>query len=115
MTAGRMELKYCVPDSVAAFALDVARAHLSPEPLAGGPRQRVTSLYLDTPDLQFLRWHRECAPDRFKLRIRRYGELSPALLYSEVKRKTRSVVRKQRTAFDARHLPEVVARSRTTA
>jgi VTC domain-containing protein len=75
MTTGRLELKYCVPDSVAAYVLEIAKAHLVPEPLADGPRQRITSLYLDTADLQFLRWHRERVPDRFKLRIRRYGEL----------------------------------------
>lgn len=107
MTAGRLELKYCVPERVAAHVLDVAHAYLEPEPLARGPRQLVTSLYLDTPDLRFLRWHQEGADDRYKLRIRGYGALPAATLYRELKRKTASVVRKDRKAFPADALRRV--------
>jgi len=111
-TPGRQELKYCVPERVASHVLDVARGYLVPEPLARGPRQRVTSLYLDTPDLTFLRWHREGAADRYKLRIRSYGEPPAGTLFSEVKRKTASVVRKEREAFPAEALETVVERYR---
>src|SRR6185503_12942135 len=76
--AGRKELKYCVPATVSECVLDVARMYLVPDVLSLGPRQRVTSLYLDTPQLTFLRWHRDRAGDRFKLRIRRYGEQPPS-------------------------------------
>ena len=106
---GRLELKFIVSESVAAHVLDVARTHLVPDPMAGGLRQRVTSLYLDTDDLQFLRWHRERADDRFKVRIRRYGEAPAAVLYSEVKRKTQSVVRKLRVPFAPDQLEAIVA------
>jgi hypothetical protein len=109
-TRGRLELKFCVPDLVAIDALDFARAHLDPEPLAQGHQQRVTSLYLDTPDLTFLRWHRERAGDRYKLRIRRYGDLPVNTLFVEVKFKTKSVGRKYREAFDAHELDTVVGR-----
>jgi len=102
--AGRMELKYCVPAPVSECVLDVARAYLVPDVLSLGPRQRVTSLYLDTPQLTFLRWHRDRVGDRFKLRIRRYGEQPPSTLYAELKRKTGSVVRKRRAAFPANAL-----------
>lgn len=115
MTTGRLELKYCVPDAVAAYVLDIARAYMDPEPLAAGPRQRITSLYLDTADLQFLRWHRERVSDRFKIRIRRYGDLPAAVLYSEVKRKTRAVVRKDRAPFHSGQLADVIAHWRTTS
>jgi hypothetical protein len=100
---------------VAVHVLDLARGHLMPEPLAAGPRQRVTSLYLDTPDLQFLRWHHERAEDRFKLRIRRYGEPPVGGFYSEIKRKTHAVVRKQRSAFEIEQLPAVIERWRQTS
>ena len=106
--AGRLELKYCVPEQVAKRVLDVARPFLVPDVLAQGPRQRVTSLYLDTANLTFLRWHRERAGDRFKLRIRRYGELPAPTLYAELKRKTESVVRKRRAAFPAAALRAVI-------
>ena len=109
---GRVELKYCVHERVAAHVLDVARAYLSPEPLARGPRQRITSLYLDTDDLTFLRWHQAGAGDRFKLRIRGYGEPPAPTLYAEVKRKTGSVVRKQRIPFSAERIASVVDRCR---
>jgi hypothetical protein len=106
--AGRMELKYCVPALVSESVLDVARAYLVPDALAVSPRQCVTSLYLDTPELTFLRWHRERAGDRFKLRIRRYGELPAQTLYAELKRKTGSVVHKRRAAFTAKALLTVL-------
>jgi len=106
--AGRMELKYCVPAPVSDYVLDVARAYLVPDVLALGRRQRVTSLYLDTPQLTFLRWHRDRADDRFKLRIRRYGEQPAPTLYAELKRKTGSVVRKRRAGFPTKSLHAVL-------
>jgi hypothetical protein len=106
--AGRMELKYCVPAPVSDCVLDAARAYLVPDVLALGRRQRVTSLYLDTPQLTFLRWHRDRADDRFKLRIRRYGEQPAPTLYAELKRKTGSVVRKRRAGFPAESLHAVL-------
>lgn len=108
LAAGRAELKYCVPGPISEGALDVARRYLVPDVLALGPRQRVTSLYLDTAQLTFLRWHRERAAERFKLRIRRYGEQPAPMLYAEVKRKTGSVVRKRRAAFPAPALHAVL-------
>lgn len=107
-TPGRMELKYSVPAAVSEIVLGVARTYLVPDVLALGPRQRVTSLYLDTPQLTFLRWHRDRAGDRFKLRIRGYGEQPGPTLYAELKRKTGSVVRKRRAAFPAQALHTVL-------
>jgi hypothetical protein len=96
--SARTELKYSVPEEVAAHALSRARAALVPDPHALSPTQRVTSLYLDTPDLTFLRWSLARASDRFKLRLRRYGDMPSATCYAELKRKTSSVVRKTRAA-----------------
>jgi hypothetical protein len=114
LAEGRTELKYCVPGPIADVALEAARGYLGPDPLALGPRQRITSLYLDTPYLTFLRWHRERATDRFKLRIRCYGDEPAPTLYAEVKRKTGSVVRKRRAAFAADALPLVLKSSYVT-
>lgn len=108
---GRTELKYCAPIPIADIALDVARGYLAYDALALGPRQRVTSLYLDSPHLTFLRWHRLGATDRFKLRIRRYGDQPTPTLYAEVKRKTGSVVRKRRAAFPVNSLHLVLGSS----
>jgi hypothetical protein len=101
LVKGRTELKYSLPGPIADAALHEARGYLRHDTLALGPQQLVTSLYLDTAHLTFLRWHRERVLDRFKLRIRRYGGHAAATLYAEVKRKTGSVVRKHRAAFPA--------------
>ena len=111
-TAGRLELKYCVPERVARQVLGVARGYLVRDPFARGPRQRITSLYLDTQDLTFLRWHLDGASDRYKLRIRSYGEPPAATFYAETKRKTASVVHKEREAISAGALDAVVERYR---
>jgi hypothetical protein len=108
LAGGRVELKYCVPASVVESVLRMAQAHLVPDALALGRRQRVTSLYLDTAQLTFLRWHLDRAGDRFKLRVRRYGDQPTATLYAELKRKTGSVVRKHRAAFPAEALTAVL-------
>ena len=98
LVKGRTELKYSLPGAIADAALHEARGYLRHDNFALGPQQLVTSLYLDTAHLTFLRWHREGVLDRFKLRIRRYGDHAAPMLYAEVKRKTGSVVRKHRAA-----------------
>ena len=108
LVKGRAELKYSVPGPIADTALQIARGYLRPDTFALGPQQIVTSLYLDTAHLTFLRWHDERAVDRFKLRIRRYGDDAAPALYAEVKRKTGSVVRKHRAPFPADALHAVL-------
>jgi hypothetical protein len=108
LVEGRTELKYSVPGPIADTALQIARGYLRPDTSALGPQQLVTSLYLDTAHLTFLRWHHERAVDRFKLRIRRYGDDAAPALYAEVKRKTGSVVRKHRAPFPADALHAVL-------
>jgi len=56
----------------------------------------VTSLYLDTPGLDFYRCHLASAADRFKLRVRYYGDLPGATVFFEVKRKVGRLVDKRR-------------------
>jgi len=101
LVKGRTELKYGVPGPIADAALHAARGYLPHDTFALGPQQLVTSLYFDTGQLTFLRWHRERVVDRFKLRVRRYGDQAAPTLYAEVKRKTGAVVRKTRAAFPA--------------
>ncbi|MEQ1575932.1 MAG: polyphosphate polymerase domain-containing protein [Vicinamibacterales bacterium] len=105
---GRVELKYSVPEGVAVRVLDIARTFLDPEQYAEGGRQRVTSLYLETPSLTFLRWHKARAADRFKLRVRRYGDHSASVLFAELKRKTNDLVHKRRARFPVEVLDAVI-------
>jgi hypothetical protein len=110
--SGRIELKYAVPEDVAAHVLSIGLAFLDPEIHAAELRQRITSLYLDTPQRTFLRWHRARAADRFKLRLRRYGEAVDARIFAEVKRKTNSVVNKRRAPIPAGAVFDLLSGSR---
>ena len=73
MEVVRVEFKYSVPEGMAMWALQWSGVFLDRDRGLMGP-QLITSLYLDTPTLTFFRWHREQRPDRFKLRIRGYGD-----------------------------------------
>lgn len=92
----RVELKYCVPEDVAAHAARIASLFLPPDRQAGGETQPIASLYLDTPSLTFLRWHLDGAPERFKLRVRAYGAAPHPIVYAEVKRRSGALSRKRR-------------------
>jgi VTC domain len=104
--AGRIETKYTVSDEVAAQVLRTARQYLEPDRGLTEP-QRITSLYLDSPDFTFLQWHQEGRRHRFKLRIRGYGE-SPNRLYAEIKQRVGDVGRKRRAEFSASALSFVL-------
>lgn len=110
--AGRVELKYAVPEDIAVRILTIGRAFLDPEIHARAPRQRITSLYLDTPDRTFLRWHRARAAERFKLRLRQYGDATDGPVFAEVKRKTYSVVRKRRAWIPPNALADLLSGAR---
>jgi hypothetical protein len=67
---------------------------------AASPTKRylVTTLYLDTPHLAFHRAWELTAPNRFKLRIRRYGEkLGDSPVFVEVKERVQDITVKRRT------------------
>jgi hypothetical protein len=100
----RLELKYAVSEEM---ALDVAR--WSSVFIKGDCiTQRVTSLYLDTPALRFLRWQLDGCVDRFKLRVRGYGDELSDRVFVEVKRKTGDSVRKQRAEIPTTALSAVL-------
>src|SRR5215510_799139 len=95
--AGRIETKYIVGNEVAAEVLRTARQYLKPDRGLTEP-QRITSLYLDSPNFTFLQWHQEARRHRFKLRIRGYGE-TPNRLYAEIKQRIGDVGCKRRAEF----------------
>lgn len=107
--AGRKELKYIVPEAVASHVLYLAAGFLRPEIYLNGPRQCVTSLYLDSVRRACLRAHRQRLPDRFKLRIRRYGDANDGVAFVEVKRKRLSMVHKTRARVPIGAVPALVS------
>ena len=107
MEVVRVEFKYSVPENVAAWALQWSGVFLQRDRGLAGPQQ-VTSLYLDTPSLTFFRWHREQRPDRFKLRIRGYGDGNRDCVWAEIKRKADMVVFKKRVPLSVTALDSVL-------
>ena len=70
-------------------------------------RYRISSLYLDAPDLALYRQTQAGEKDRFKLRVRTYDDDPSHPAYLEVKRKVNNVVHKRRVGLgrdDARTL-----------
>ena len=95
----RFEYKYFVPKMllgpirrfIAPYM--VRDKHSAHSPLG---RYTITNLYLDTPELSLYWAHRNGALDRYKLRLRAYGEQADGALFFEVKRKVKQVVLKNR-------------------
>lgn len=94
----RFEFKYWVPEALAAdivrHCLPYVAADVHDEDSMTG--QVNTSLYLDTPDLAFFHAHVEHAPDRYKLRVRAYGDPPRGKAFFEVKRKINRITLKTR-------------------
>lgn len=103
----RFEFKYWVPQPVAAELLERVSPYLRCDDWALGG-QRNTSLYLDSPELDFLRLHTESAPDRSKLRVRAYGEPPTGPAFFEIKRKVKKVTLKQRAVVPLASVPELL-------
>jgi hypothetical protein len=101
----RFELKYWVPESVARAVEEFAGPYVIRDPVGGSDGvQRNTSLYLDTLDHEFLQQHVEKAPDRFKLRVRRYGDPPSSPAFFEIKRKVKRVIAKRRALVPPEHV-----------
>jgi hypothetical protein len=106
----RQELKYWLPEPVAEDVHLFAAPFLEQDPAAGHlGRQRVTSLYLDTPGLDFYRWHLASAADRFKLRVRTTVTSPATRVFLEVKRKVGRVVDKRRAPVPSANLGALLA------
>ena len=107
----RVEVKHCVPESLAERALSWARV-IAPDPIAES--QQLTSIYFDSPDRTFYRWQREKRPVRFKLRLRRYGAGGNPI-YAEVKHRIGGVGSKSRVAVPAALVPLLLEPDRAIA
>ncbi len=79
--APRVELKFGLTEDEAQRAWRFVEPFVSNDPAcpAAGPQQ-VTSLYLETPRGDFAGRHLARDADRFKLRVRRYGDHAPAVV-----------------------------------
>ena len=97
----RFELKYWVPTRLTDEVLEYARPYLALDPFnvrVGLERQYNTTLYLETASLDAYHSHVESAADRYKLRVRAYGEVPEGQAFFETKRKIKSITVKTRAA-----------------
>ena len=95
----RYEYKYLVPECAAEAVRRFIRPYVElDEHSAGSPNLQYTinNLYLDTPNLDLFMASMTDQVDRYKLRIRWYGEGIAGPYFFEVKRKIRSVIVKDR-------------------
>lgn len=96
----RTEVKYWVTEAVAQRIAAFANPYLELDPFSrAGVRTRNVSLYLDTRGLVCLHSHLLGAPDRWKLRVRAYGEPPTGSAFFEVKRKLKSITMKTRATL----------------
>lgn len=98
------EMKFLVTPDRAAAIREWARRHMAPDPHAGGDtgdEYRVTSLYLDTPELAV--YDRRGSYGRSKYRVRRYG--ASDLIFLERKLKTHNRVGKLRSIVPLDEIP----------
>jgi hypothetical protein len=96
---GTFELKFLIDEGRAADIMAWAREHLDADPHADsslGDGYHVNSLYLDTPHFDV--YHRADSFRQRKYRLRRYG--SEGLVWCELKRKRKGLVRKRRVSVD---------------
>ncbi len=94
----RLELKYHLTDVVAERVRRAAAPWCVPDRHnpSGGGGYPISSLYLDSPGLEFHKARARGDADRIKLRIRTYGAAQDAHL--EIKRKVGKIVHKHRVA-----------------
>ena len=95
----RYEYKYCVPEDRTAEIRRFIRPYTRPDANAlGSPDLRYTihNLYLDTPALDFYAACLNGELDRTKLRVRWYDDSAKGPLFTELKRRIRSVIVKDR-------------------
>jgi hypothetical protein len=99
MQASRYELKYLITESTADKIRDFVRSYLSIDEYGVGKPNysyHVHSLYLDSDNLE-LYWRTVNGDkNRFKLRLRYYGEAPGTPVFFEIKRRMKDIIIKQR-------------------
>lgn len=99
----RFEAKYRI-NALQAMAI---REHIWPyvEPDAHGREYPVTSIYLDSPDLNMYYSSATGEKNRHKLRIRTYNNGNSSESYFEVKRRLNQIVKKERAVVRNEFVP----------
>ena len=97
----RHEGKYIIPRRMMPEIREYIRPFCAPDPNGKGdpPEYTVTTIQLDSPNLALHHAKEYEALNRFKLRVRTYGEPGSSRVFLEVKRKIRGTIVKSRTSI----------------
>lgn len=98
----RYEFKYLLTPQLAEEVKQRAMIWMDRDDMGGPHGYLVTSLYLDRPDWMLARQTWEGQRERFKLRIRFYGE-TPETVFAEVKKRVGSTINKVRERIPPEH------------
>ncbi len=97
MVISRYESKYLVPEAKARAIRNFIMGFCTPDSHAdANGRYVVNNFYFDTPDLRFYYDTKYKQYNRFKLRMRYYGDIPEELLWLEIKHKVQNVTWKTR-------------------
>jgi hypothetical protein len=94
----RYESKYLIPPALMKEIREEIAPHTTPDKYGQGnpPEYSITTVQLDTPSLAFHYAKELEYTDRFKLRVRTYGEIGSSPVFSEIKGKFQGIVVKSR-------------------
>ncbi len=112
LQSSRFEFKYVIDENRARAVRDFVLSYLARDEHAldkPNHEYRVCSLYLDSPEMALCRATLHGERNRFKLRIRFYEDRADAPAYVEIKRRTDSVICKQRAAVRRAAIPRLLA------
>ena len=103
MQLDRCEAKYIIPRYLVPRIREFIQPFCDPDPHGQGnsPEYTIMTLQLDTPTLAFHHAKENEALNRFKLRVRTYGETGGSRVFLEVKRKINDTVVKSRSSVAA--------------
>lgn len=107
----RYELKYTVPVEWVEPISDFIRPYCFMDRYSAACADgfyRVNSLYLDSPELCFLRAKLNGSETRFNMRIRTYGDDNALPCFAEIKHKTGDTIRKTRAVIRDADLESVL-------
>jgi len=109
----RHEAKYIIPRSLVREIVGFIKPFCDPDPNGVGepPEYVITTLQLDSPGFSLHRAKEWEALNRFKLRVRTYGEPGDSPVFLEVKQKTRGIIVKSRTAIPFHDWGEYLVRN----
>ena len=95
----RYECKYLIPPALMPAVREYIAPFVLPDRFCLGdpPEYCITTLQLDTPSFAFHNAKENELDDRVKLRVRTYGEIGSAPVFTEIKGKFQGIVVKART------------------